>query len=458
MLDNVAQAEYTATVEGFVSLRAPIIAMLAALAAAAAALAQTPTPTPVPGLPAPFTPPTTTAPVGWSCGDFPCADATDEWLRRLQVPPGFEVRPVGRFPGQVNQIALSPAGELHATVLENGTRQGAVWAMDATGDVRRVSQSLQLPFGIAFQPGSGALFVSGRTTPLAGGSVWLILPDGTPVALADNLPCCYNEIDNQPNGLLFGADGALYVGVGSTTDHGESANPLAQAWAVPQPLEAAIVRFDPQTGAVEPFATGIRNPIDMAQDAQGRLLTTDSGLVSGIGNRLIAVTSGTDYGFPYYRSRGCEECPPSRGSNFAPPDLLAFPLYSLPRGLALYTGDAFPEALRNTLFVAIWNAPYQMIAWVNPNDPALLAQPGLAYPLTPFMTGLLRPSDVIVTPQGSLLVSDWLHGHIWEVVYTGEAALPTPTQAAGFVLPTLAAPPSATPTPASFFVTNTPAP
>ena len=392
--------------------------------------------------------------IGWSCGDFPCQTEIDEWLKRIQVPDGFEVSFVGQFPGQVNQITYGPDGALYGTVLENGTRTGAVWKLWSDGSLERITPTLESPFGLAFRPDTSELYITGRTTPLQGGSLWRLNVDGTFDTLFADLPCCYSDVDNQPNGLFFAADGFLYMGVGSLSDHGESANPQTQAWANVLPYEAAIVRVNVDTLTLETVADGIRNPIDITRTSGGQFYATDSGIVTGLGDRLLAISEGTNYGFPYYRDRGCEECPPSRGNNFAPPDLLALPPYTLPRGLTVYQGNQFPINMRDTLFVTLWNAPYQQVIWLDPRDPALLNQT-FEEPFTPvsFMTGLLRPSDVIVDGDGSLIVADWLYGLVWRVEFTGEFSAPTviPT-VDGFVLPTPIA------TVQNGFATNTPKP
>jgi glucose/arabinose dehydrogenase len=403
----------------------------------------------------------TSANVGWSCGDFPCQTEIDEWLKRIQVPDGFAVSFVGQFPGQVNQIAYAPDGALVATVLENGTRTGAVWRLATDGSLARVTPTLESPFGLAFRPNTNDLYITGRTTPLQGGSLWRLNADGTFDTLFDDLPCCYSEVDNQPNGLMFGEDGFLYMGIGSLTDHGESANPQVQAWANVLPYEAAIVRVNVDTLTLETFADGIRNPIDITRDSGGQFYATDSGVVTGLGDRILTIDKGVNYGFPYYRGRGCEVCPPSRGNNFAPPDLLALPPYTLPRGLTVYKGNQFPINMRDTLFVTLWNAPYQQVIWFNPRDPALQTQtPETPFVPVSFMTGLLRPSDVIVDRDGALVVSDWIYGHVWSVTFTGEFATATPFPTLdGFVLPTPVVTTQPLPTTApSGFATNTPSP
>ena len=55
-------------------------------------------------------------------------------------------------------------GRLYATVLENGTRSGAVYAMDADGTATRYSGDFVSPLGLAFQPGTDVLYVSARMT------------------------------------------------------------------------------------------------------------------------------------------------------------------------------------------------------------------------------------------------------------------------------------------------------
>lgn len=421
----------------------------------------------------------TSASIGWSCGNFPCEDNIEAWQKRIQVPQGFALEFVANFEGQVNQITMGRDGLLYATVLENGTREGAVWRQEKNGELTRYSPTLISPLGLAFQPNTDVLYVSARTTSLQGGALWRIESNGNATLVLDNLPCCYSEVDNQPNGMIFGTDGFLYLGVGSLTDHAESPNPAQIAFANILPDEASILRVNPHTGEYSVFADGIRNPYDIALDSNGQYYATDSGLVTGIGDRILAISAGVNYGFPYYRSRGCEVCPPSRGNNFAPPDLLALPSYTLPRGIVAYNGAQFPQNFQNTLFVAFWNATDygQKIVWIDPRDSALQNQtPETPYLPVPFVTGLLRPSDVVVDNEGSLLISDWLYGMVWRVRYTGEIATPTPTQTQqGFVVPTPITSPTDSPTdmsttasidititatsaPVLGFATNTPSP
>jgi len=354
---------------------------------------------------------------GWSCDDFPCEDDIPGFLERIRVPPGFVVEHTGQFPGQPVQITYGPDGRLYATVLENGTRSGAVYAMNADGSSERYSGDFISPVGLAFQPGTDVLYVSARLTPMQRGALLRVPPGGgAPQDVIIDLPCCYSLVDNQPNGMTFGADGYLYLGVGALTDHAESTEPDSKPYADLLPHEAAILRIQPHTGAVEVYASGLRNPYDVAVSADGQLYATDQGIVAGPGDRLVALDAGAFYGWPYWRTRGCGDCPLSRADLTVMPDLVPFPDFSLPRGLAAYTGTQFPANYFGSLFVALWNGTpdAQRIVRIDPRDPRL---GGEDYTPEPFMTGLIRPTDVTIAPDGSLVLADFIYGHVWRVSY-----------------------------------------
>lgn len=391
----------------------------------------TPTPVDLSGAPVAISIPTAefSATEGWSCGDFPCEDDIDGFLERIRVPEGFELSPVGRFDGQVMQITVGPDGRLYATVLENGTLSGAVYVMNSDGTTERYSDTLISPIGLAFQPGTDVLYVSARTTLEKSGALYRVESNGSTEIVIDDLPCCYQIVGNQPDGLAFGPDGLLYMGIGAVTDHAESPNPRSQPFADILPDEAAILRINPHTGEVETYAQGLRNPYDLDFDTHGQLFATDLGLVTGEGDRLLKVEQGGHYGWPYYRLRGCSNCPPTRGQLDILPDLLRFPNYTLPHGLVIYKGNQFPQNMQNTAFVALWNGTdwAQRIVWIDPQDPRLNTED---YQPQPFVTGLIRPIDIAIDTDGSMLIADFIYGHIWRVSYTGngEFMIPAPNK------------------------------
>jgi glucose/arabinose dehydrogenase len=359
---------------------------------------------------------------GWSCGDFPCADNIDEFMQRIRVPAGYQLDYIGRFPGQPLQITYGPDARLYATVLEDSAaRTGAVYALDADGRAERYAGDFFSPVGLAFQPGTDVLYVSSRLRFDSGGVLWRVVPGRDPEPVLDDLPCCYGLIDNQPNGLIFGPDGYLYLGVGALTDHGESSSPASQAYADIQPLEAAVLRIQPHTAEVEVYAQGLRNPYDLTFDSGGKFFATDQGMVNGLGDRLLGLDAGAHYGWPYWRTRFCEGCPIKPAGLTIAPDLVNFPPLSIPRGLVAYTGAQFPANMFDSLFVVLWNGTEHAQRVVR-LDPLALARPdenGEAPVGEPFVTGLIRPIDVTIDPDGALVVADFIYGHIWRVRYVG---------------------------------------
>src|SRR5690606_17728386 len=187
------------------------------------------------------------------------------------------------------------------------------------------------------------------------------------------------------------------------------------------PLEAAVLRIQPHTGEVEAFASGLHNPYDLTFDSRGQFYATDQGLISGIGDRVVMVERDGHYGWPYWFARGCEECPFPQGRFNFLPDLMAFPDYSIPRGLVAYTGAQYPENYYDHLFVVLWNATEngQRVVRLDPANPPQPAEEDEFALAEPFMTGLIRPIDITLAPDGALVVADYIYGHIWRVSYTG---------------------------------------
>jgi glucose/arabinose dehydrogenase len=276
------------------------------------------------------------------------------------------------------------------------------------------------PVGLAFQPGTEVLYVSTRLTATAGGALWRIpYPGAAAEPVITDLPCCYNSIDNQPNGMVFGPDGLLYLGIGAVTDHAESSNADVAPFAEIDPLEAAIVRVNPHTGTVAVFGRGLRNPYDLSFDSRGQFYASDSGLVTGPGDRVLRVEAGGHYGWPYWRLRGCADCPPTDFRLEIAPDLVTLPDYSLPRGMIVYKGTQFPTNVFDSLFIVLWNGTEnaQRVVRIDPQDTRLDDE---EYAPEPFVTGLIRPVDVTIAPDGSLVVADFVYGHVWRVRYVNQ--------------------------------------
>jgi glucose/arabinose dehydrogenase len=97
-----------------------------------------------------------------------------------------------------------------------------------------------------------------------------------------------------------------------------------------------------------------------------------------------------------------------------------------PLGMTFYTGAMFPETYRNHVFIAehgSWNRSKKIGYRVTL---VALDAAGKAVSYTVFARGWLqgesawgRPADVLVMPDGSLLVADDTAGVIYRITYDG---------------------------------------
>jgi glucose/arabinose dehydrogenase len=210
-----------------------------------------------------------------------------------------------------------------------------------------------------------------------------------------------------PHAIVFGSDGMGYVGVGAKADHGEilgSNNERAEL----HPYEAAILKFDPDTGAVTRFADGLRNPYGIGIDSQDNLYATDNGPDFGPPDEFHAIVPGGHHGYPYY---DCAVCFPKPEGLELIPTTFDFPPHSSPTGMVVYLAEQFPNFYDN-MFATLWSAfpEAQRLVHFGPNGTGG----------TTFATGFAAPIDVAVGPDGSLYVADWATGIIFRISYTGE--------------------------------------
>ena len=341
-------------------------------------------------------------------------------LQRLQLPPGFSIAVLARVPS-AREMALGDGRVLYV-----GSSTGSVTALelDAAYAVSRahvIAQGLQLPIGVAFRDGD--LYVSAVSRILRWRDIGRHLDaPPPPLVVRADLP---GETHHGGRYLGFGPDGWLYVPVGAPCNICE-----------PDPDRyAAILRMRPDGSGLETYARGVRNTVGFDWDPQTReLWFTDNGR-DLLGDDAPAdelnraARSGLHFGYPY--CHGGTLADPQFGSRhdcseFTAP---AQPLgaHVAPLGMRFYNGSQFPSAYRGRIFIAehgSWNRSRKVgyrISMVT-----LAGDRAVGY--APFITGWLqgesawgRPTDLLVLPDGSLLVADDLAGAIYRVSYRGTA-------------------------------------
>jgi glucose/arabinose dehydrogenase/predicted nucleotidyltransferase len=342
-------------------------------------------------------------------------------LERIKLPPGFRIEVYAGGVANARSLALSPNGTVFV-----GTRQeGKVYAVvDRDGDRRAdqvitIAEGLNMPNGVAFR--DGALYVAevSRVLRFDGIEARLNNPP-KPVVVTDALP---RDRHHGWKFIAFGPDGWLYVPVGAPCNICER----------DPDRYAVIMRLRPDGTGLQTFARGIRNTVGFDWHPQTReLWFTDNGR-DWMGDDLPpdelnrAPRPGLHFGYPYCHGgtipdpefgdkRACAE--------FVPPVQNLGP-HVAALGMRFYTGTMFPPAYRQQIFIAehgSWNRStpigYRVTLVRLDGDRAV------SYEV--FAEGWLqgsrawgRPVDVLVMPDGALLVSDDRAGVIYRISYRG---------------------------------------
>jgi glucose/arabinose dehydrogenase len=359
-------------------------------------------------------------------GAWTSADAEALAAERLRVPKGFQIElltdavpnaramALGRYAGGkgVLYVGSMGAGKVYAVELEAGR----------AGRVHTVASGLTMPAGVAYR--EGQLYVSAVSRILRFDAIDDRLDNPpAPALVTDRLP---SETHHGAKFIAFGPDGRLYVAVGAPCNV-----------CVPDAAHGIIQRVKADGSEPEIVARGVRNsvgfdwsPLDRALwfSDNGRDMLGDD-VPSDELNRVQK--PGEHFGFPYCHQGDVAD--PEFGarracSEFAAPAAkLGAHVASL--GMRFYTGSQFPADYRNNIFVAehgSWNrskkSGYQVARVVLDAQGRVLRQ-------EPFVEGWLqvdaagrelvfgRPADVLVLPDGSLLISDDFGGAIYRVRY-----------------------------------------
>lgn len=341
-------------------------------------------------------------------------------LETIKLPPGFAIELWARV-SNARQMALGATNDKGGVLYVGSRGAGTVHAVRFDGAYRagtviRIAAGLEMPSGLAWR--NGALYVGAVNRVLRYDDIDRRLESAPPpVVVTDSLP---RDAHHGWKFIAFGPDGKLYVPVGAPCNICEPGDPYA-----------AMLRMNADGTGREIFASGIRNSVGFDwSPVDGALWFTDNGR-DMLGDDLPpdelnrAPRAGMHFGYPY--CHGGEIADPEYGTRrkcaeFEPPaQKLGAHVASL--GMRFYTGTMFPAEYRNQIFIAehgSWNRSKKIgyrIALVRVKD-------GKAVSYESFASGWLRgesawgrPADVLVLPDGSLLVADDHAGAIYRISY-----------------------------------------
>lgn len=339
-------------------------------------------------------------------------------LEQIKLPAGFKIELYADDVENARQMVLGEKG----TLFVGSRRKGDVYAItDSDGDqkadqVRVIDSNLAMPSGLEFR--NGSLYVGAQNRILRYDDIEQRLDFPPPlVVVTDALP------DKKHHGwkyLAFGPDGMLYIPVGAPCNICDETDHMH------------IRRMNADGSGMEVFAEGIRNSVGLTFHPQtGELWFTDNGR-DHMGDDLPAdelnnaPKAGMHFGFPYCHQGDILDPKYGEGrscSEFSPP-AHNMGAHVATLGLVFYTGDMFPEEYRNQLFVAehgSWNRSqktgYRITLVRFDDDGNVTGEEVFAQGWLQGQNNWGRPNDVLVMPDGALLVSDDQANVIYRISY-----------------------------------------
>ncbi|MDB5958604.1 PQQ-dependent sugar dehydrogenase [Ramlibacter sp.] len=338
-------------------------------------------------------------------------------LRNVKLPRGFKIEVYAQGVPSARQMAWGDKG----TLFVGSFGAGSVYAIRDNGGTREVKtilKGLKMPTGLAFR--DGALYVV---------DIDRILRYDNAEATLDNMPEGKVVYSDMPafvahgwKYLTFDKAGWLYVPFG----------PPCNVCLAPTSL-SQVRRVNPNTGEAEVVAMGVRNSVGGDIDPRtGQYWFTENArdwvsddMPSDKLNHIAK--TGAHYGYPYCHQGDMLDPKYGAGhkcSEFTPP-VAKLGAHVAPLGMKFYTGTQFPAEYRNNIFIAehgSWNRHQYQGARIK----RVIADPnGHVARQEIFASGWIdgqrsytgRPADILLAPDGSMLVADDWAGAIYRISY-----------------------------------------
>lgn len=240
------------------------------------------------------------------------------------------------------------------------------------------------------------------------------------IALSDGYGVRVAFRGHDSHGLIIGPDGRLYFSIGDrgynvTTDDGR---------VLSQPDTGAVFRCELDGSGLEVYATGLRNPQELAFNDYGDLFTGDNNSDSGDRARIVMLVPGSDSGWRMHYQYLPDRGPFNQEKIWHPhspndqPAYIVPPIANLtdgPSGLAFDPGTGGDPSLRGRFLLADFRG-----GSANSGVRSFSLEPdGAFYRLdqSDELFWNLLATDVAFGPDGAIWVSDWVEG--WDGVGKG---------------------------------------
>ena len=353
-------------------------------------------------------------------------------LDLIKMATGFTIELYATGVANARQMALGSKGIVFVGSRNRPAGDRVYALIDKNGDqkadqVITIAKGLNEPNGVAFRDGTLYVGEVHRVVKFENIESRLEAP-GEPVVVNDTFP---KDTHHGQKFIGFGPDGLLYVPVGGPCNVCEREDPRY----------ATIMRMKPDGTGLEVFASGVRNTVGFDWHPQTReIWFTDNGR-DNLGDDVptdelnTAPKKGLHFGFPYCHQGDVAD--PEFGakkpcSEFEKP-ARKLDAHVAAIGMTFYTGTMFPAEYRNQIIIAehgSWNrtvpqgyrlslvkldgnkaVSYTRFAegWLRGVKPA----PAGGGAMVGDVWG--RPADVLVMPDGALLVSDDKAGVIYRI-------------------------------------------